>query len=438
MGTITFSGLATGIDTSSIIDQLVAVERLPITRLEAREKAANTRISTLSDLSTKLKALKTAAQKLDLASELSPLAVKTSASTTVGISGTPSVAGSWQVNVTSLATMGSSKSRGFASADTVGLVSNGSLRINVGGDAPIDVAYSTSDSLSAIADRINSSGARASAAVVNDGTTSRLVISGTETGTANAVSFTDTGGLGMNDPGAVLSTATDAVLTVGGLPVTRSSNTVEGVIPGVTLDLGNVGTAMISSSRDDAAQSAAVKGFVDAYNAVQIVVGKQLVYSGSKKGEETLFGDSALQGLQRRMGGLSGNGYKFGADTTSLRDFGITLGNDGLMTMDATKFTTAAKANPSKLTSLFAGEGGAGGVAKALTDLASEYTDTGTGTLETKKAGLQSLVKGFQTQMDRIEDNATALGDRLRIQFSKLEALVSTLNAQASYISKIG
>jgi flagellar hook-associated protein 2 len=435
MSGITFTGLASGIDTASIVDQLVAVERIPISRLEQRKSYAQTRISTLNDLSTKLKALKTAAQKLDLASELKPLAAKTTDENKVALTGTPSVAGSWRVQVTALATTETTKSRGFATKDA-GAVSAGTLSITVGTDAAVPITYSATDSLDDIAARINGTDARVNAAVVHDGSQYRLVINGSETGAVNAVTFADDGGLGMADVGAEVSAATDAALTVGGLPVTRPGNTVEGIVPGVTLDLRAVGEATITAARDGDAQKAAVQGFVDAYNAVQSVVGRELSYNGTAKSEASLFGDSALQGLQRRLGGIVASAFPNGLESTSLRDFGITLQNTGQLTLDAAKFTAAVDADPAKLEALFVGSGAA--LATQMSDLATEYTQSGTGTLESKASGLRSLMTGFDKQMTRIEDNATALGDRLRLQFSRLEQLMSNMQTQLSYLTKIG
>jgi len=429
MSGITFSGLASGLDTGSIVDQLVKVERIPISRLTERRTDAEKRISTLADLTTKLKALKTAAEAMDRPGELVPMTGKSSDESKVKLTGTPSSAGSWQVVVTSLAAAETTGSRGFATKDA-GAVAAGTLSVTVGADAAIDISYDADDSLDEIAAKINSSGARATASVVHDGTSYRLLVTSKETGKANALSFADTG--------AELTPATDAELTVGGLPVKRSSNTVEGIVPGVTLDLQATGSSTISAARDGEGQKALVQKFVDAYNAVAQVVGRELRYSGTTKGEESLFGDSALQGLQRRMGGMISGSFAHGANTTSLRDFGVKLQGDGTLQLDAAAFSKAVDADPSKLEHLFVGQGGASAMAASVRTLATEYTATGTGTLDAKKTGLQALIKGFNSQIERIDNNATVLGDRLRLQFSRLEQTMSALQGQLSYISRIG
>ena len=54
--TIQFGGLATGLDTSSIIDQLMNIERQPLTRLEADKTWLNNRLKAFTELDTRLKA----------------------------------------------------------------------------------------------------------------------------------------------------------------------------------------------------------------------------------------------------------------------------------------------------------------------------------------------------------------------------------------------
>lgn len=64
MASIQFTGLGTGIDTKSIIDQLIAVSRAPITAQETRRDRETTRKSNLDDLQKKLLTLKSAADGL--------------------------------------------------------------------------------------------------------------------------------------------------------------------------------------------------------------------------------------------------------------------------------------------------------------------------------------------------------------------------------------
>src|SRR4051795_5297992 len=62
--TINFGGLASGLDTNTIIDQLMAIERQPQNRLKLKQQQVDARKSALNDVMTRLKNLQTASQDL--------------------------------------------------------------------------------------------------------------------------------------------------------------------------------------------------------------------------------------------------------------------------------------------------------------------------------------------------------------------------------------
>ena len=65
IGRPTFGGLATGLDTTALLDGLLAIERLPLQRIQARRDEIDTQRGLMRDLNTKLLALRTAAQAVD-------------------------------------------------------------------------------------------------------------------------------------------------------------------------------------------------------------------------------------------------------------------------------------------------------------------------------------------------------------------------------------
>src|SRR5512138_3681166 len=95
-GSISFGGLATGMDTSSIIDKLVQLQSVPLTQLQNQQSACKTQISLLAELASKLDALETAASNLGSAGVMSLQATSsnTSFSTTPA---SAAIAGSYQV-----------------------------------------------------------------------------------------------------------------------------------------------------------------------------------------------------------------------------------------------------------------------------------------------------------------------------------------------------
>ncbi|MHA7838798.1 MAG: flagellar cap protein FliD N-terminal domain-containing protein, partial [bacterium] len=65
IGRPTFGGLSTGLDTSALIDGLLALERQPLNRIRARRAEVDEQRGLMRDLNSKLLALRTAAQEID-------------------------------------------------------------------------------------------------------------------------------------------------------------------------------------------------------------------------------------------------------------------------------------------------------------------------------------------------------------------------------------
>lgn len=435
MTTVSFSGLATGLDSGSIIDSLVKAEKAVATRLGQRRSDIQKRISILSDLGTKLRGLGTAAGKVDASSELRALRATATGPELTATGSSDAQAGTWTVAVRQLARAETSRSRAFASRDP-GVVGDGSVAIAVGGAAPVTVTYGAADSLDAIAARINDEVDGVTASVLDTGSELRLLISSEATGTASGLSFSETGdGLGITESVA----ARDAIVEVSGTTVTRATNTLTDVIPGVRLDLTAVTAAdsdgaVVSVTRDPDAQRGQVQALVDAYNDVAKVLAGQLAYSGVQRGEDTFFGDVTLRGLQARLTRSWTEARPSGATQVTARDLGITLNGDGTIALDAAAFDAAAAADPQKVADLLAGEGG---LAATLDGIVEEMTLSGTGVLAAKESGLRSRSRSFDDQIARIEDAADALGERLRRQFTQLEQAVAGMQSNLTYLSAL-
>jgi flagellar hook-associated protein 2 len=430
MGAITFSGLASGFDSAAIVDKLVAAEKAPEQTYVTQSSTAKSRISILNDLMLRFKALQTAATAVNTADKAKAFSTTSSNDARVKIvSSAAAQEGTFNITVKALARAETSRSTQFATDAAPGA---GSVAIGVGSGTPVNVAYTSTDSLSDVAARINSNVAGVSASVLNTGSGFRLVVSSKTTGVANAVSFAETGaGLGMSE--AV--PAQDASVIVNGTTVTRSSNTASDIIPGVTMQLLSVtpadsGETEVSVSRDANAAKTKVQGLVDAFNAVAGSVSNQLTLT-SGNAPNAMFGDSMLQALQRRMGGIMATGYAHGSDTISAKQAGVSLNTDGTLAFDPTKLATLAGSDPSAIDDVVAG------LAKALAGMSDEYTKSSTGVLAGKIDSNNSLITGYDKQIKSIEDAATALGTRLSRQFSALETLMSQLQSQGSFLTSL-
>ena len=428
---ISFGGLATGLDTAALIDAFVGIEQARAATLQGQQSASRQQQAVVQDISTALEELSDAAEDLDTADELRVLTASSSSEQIKVTGSSDALQGTYDISVTNLARAETSRSFGFAD-DTAGVLGGaGTLTINDGTNA-VDVAYDDTMSLSDLAQAINDSEANVSASVLFDGTVHRLQVTASETGTANALSFTDTGGLtGLDDVAAEVVTAEDAEFVVAGTTVTRSSNVVSDAIAGVTLELlaEGVTDARVTVDVDPEAIQEKMQGYVDALNKVTGQLQRQLTLSGDSAPEGSLFGDRTLQMLQRDISTLTSGA--FGPNNMRLADFGIELNQQGEFDFDTDKFVSEVSKGTAELEELFAGENG---LQAGFVELGERYTDSVDGVLAIKDDALQDLIDRLDDRIVRIEDGASRLRDRLTAQFTGLEERISQINAQGSQL----
>lgn len=434
MSTINFNGLVSGLDTASMIDQLVAAEKSSATVLRQRVTDVNRRGTILDDLTTRLLGVRDKARAIDQATDLRT--AKASLSDTdhasVAVSGSAAAA-THSLRVDALARAQVTTSRTFATAGA-GAAGTGSIDITTSAGTT-SVSWTATDTLQDIADRINTADAASTASVVFDGTNYRLVATARQTGVANAPTYTDGGdGLGWSTPANVTIPASDARFTLDGIAMSRSTNLVADAASGVTLTLKRAHGAAeaettIDVSSDGDAVKTKVKELVDAFNATANLVTSQLSYSGVAKGADTLFGDSALRQLQLAMNKAATDSH--GGKT--LAGLGITFDRTGRLSIDDSKLTAALTADPRAAERLFVD----GGLGAKLGDLADQYARSGDGILAAKGKALDSQAAAYQKQIDRIEDAATKVGERLRDQFTKLESALSNMQQQSARLTAI-
>lgn len=192
-GAITFGGLATGLDTNSLISALMAVEQQPITLLQNQVSEENSRLSALTLLNSKLNSFSTAISNLDSTSSIQAKKVDLSTSGYFSASAQGAAqTGSYNVEVDALAQAEKLVSAGVAdkSAQNFGM---GTLTLTVGSSAPVDVTIdSSNNSLTGIVDAINNAGAGVTATIINDGTSSPYRLAITANNAATSVSVTNT------------------------------------------------------------------------------------------------------------------------------------------------------------------------------------------------------------------------------------------------------
>jgi len=442
MSAITFGGLASGLDSNSIVEKLVAIEKQPEAALQKRQANAKTQSSVVAELISGLQSLGTGLGGLDTADQIRSLAASSTNPGRVQVSSSGAAQpGRYSLSVTQLAQAPMWQSHTVVSA-AAGAIGAGTLQIQLAAAPALNISYDATNSIGDVAAKINALGSSVTASVLYDGNQYRLLVQGQSTGAANELQISETGsGLGFGDAGARLVSAADAAITVNGISVTRPTNTMSDVLPGLTFGVTSVSptgdppTTIIVANDPTAAQKK-LQSVVDTYNTVAGLLATQLSYNGAKKGSDTLFGDGAAQSLQRALGRAMTTSYSDASGTTSAAALGLGLGPTGLITLDATKLTNAFAADPQGVQRLLIGSG-TNGLGKALRDIVSTYTDANNGVLVAKQTAIASTVKSYDVQIAAIDRRATAFEATLRAQYTAMEKIIAGFNSQQQYLDQL-
>jgi flagellar hook-associated protein 2 len=449
MPTINSTGIGSGLNVGALVSQLVAAERAPASgRLLRAEAGANAKISALASFRGALAGLQTAASSLKNGAVLSSkVATSSNESKFTLTANAQAAAGSFEIEVVSLASSHRLRSAAFNAAQSVG---TGVLSISVGAtqiDVNIDIDHST---LSDIRDAINltaqASGLAAQATLVNADDGQHLVLSASRTGLSGAIRVTQSGGnSGLSalvfDPGVLtnldeIQRATDASVRIDGLLRSSSSNQISDALAGVTLQLrqadpGQRYTANVS--RDDASAKKSIQSLVGNYNALVAAMATVTRYDPARREAAALNGDSMVRGAASELRALisdatgSGDGI-----SVSLVDIGIDSQVDGTLKLDSARLEAAIASKHSALVDLFASSGGL----SAKLDAAVERLIGDSGTLTLRNQAMAQRVDRLADDRVTLDARMSRIEARYLAQFTALDSMISKLQGTSSFLTQ--
>ncbi len=428
---VQFGGLVSGMDTNSMISQLVSLEKIPINKLNNKKATIQTDIRTIGTLSTKLKTLEEATKGLATARDF--VAHKTTSTNEAAVKVTTSAgasASNYDVEVSQLAGPAKMRSGAFASASDV--MSAGTMNIGVFGEDAVSIEIPEGATLTEVRDLLRASGAKIDASIVDSGNGVYLSVTGQKSGheiggvPADALTFGFTptgGGAGQDLVMATTQTAKNAKFSVDGLEIERSTNVVDDAVEGLSFELGAVTTqpATIQVSVDNEAVLEKVKGFVDAYNSAVDQIKKQSDAGNKRRATD----DFRTAVSQANVGG------EFG----SLSSLGLGLSSTGKMEFDSEKLAEALNKSADAVAAVFADPTG---VAARLQTQVDRYTGS-SGILDSLTDSFNTRIDRIESQVERKELSLDKYETRIRRQFSSLEQLLVDLNDQSnSYAALLG
>ncbi|MES4793403.1 MAG: hypothetical protein C4321_10890, partial [Chloroflexota bacterium] len=275
------------------------MERRPIDQFKAQQTDLQTRIVAYQNANLRLLAFKDAASDLASATFFRGSTATISDTAVATVTAEPGASeGDYSVTVSRLARADQKVSQSFTDLDTT-TIGTGTVTITSGGATTSITIDSTNNTLSGLRDAINRAKSNIRASIVQDGDASyRLMIAARNTGTANALTINSTLAGGTTPTFTTLQSAQDAEVTLGSgadaITVTRSTNSVRDLIPGVTLNLLTAAPnapITVSVSQDTGKIKDAVQKFVEQYNNVVDFLNEQSKYDPDSEKGGTLLGD---------------------------------------------------------------------------------------------------------------------------------------------------
>lgn len=422
------SGLATGLDTAGIINQLMQLEKIPQTQLQSKLSSAKTSLASLRTVNSLVASIATQAKDLSDPAKWSPLKAT---STLAGLSSSTAanaVSGSWSVQVDRVASTHKMRFADSAALDDVVVTGGTSVSLTINGTTTsIDTGDGT---LQGLVNALNASdtGVQASTIRLDDGS-HRLVVQSKETGEAQRFTLTDSDG----DPllgGADVVDAQDAAVTVEGQTVHSATNTFTDVLPGVTLSItaetvGKTGEVSVSTDMTTAAK--AVKSLIDQVNNVIGQVQTLTGYDKETGAPGLLARDSAVRSV-----GVALQQAIFPTDGTSLAALGIQTDRNGKLVFDEATFNEALAADPARVAAAITGENGFAARMKKVAEGASDSTN---GTLTAAINGRNSTIKSLESSIEAWDLRLELRRTSLERTYSALEVALSNMQSQSNWLA---
>lgn len=460
---ISSTGLGSGLDVTSIISQLSALEKQPLKSLQTKATNLQTQLSTVGTIQSQVATLSSAAAKLG--SVLNWKGTTATSSNTAAVTATAATgaaAATYSVEVTKLA-----KAQALALPTATGSAAlpaateqlgYGTLSIKVGSNAAVDISIADGEgTLAQIAAKINaSSNLGVAASVISDGSGKvNLVLRATNTGSDGAFTVTATEGTGgtVSVPSNLsrLSYTTgnlamnqtqvpqNAEATINGVAVSSSKNTLTNVVDGLSLTLAQVTTTAVdvAVAKDTGTITKNIQDFITAYNALNTTLNDATAYDAATKSAGPLQGDSVTTGLQRALRTLVGSVSSTGSTFSRLADVGISAQLGGALELNTTKLN-AAFSDVSNLQLMFTNFGGSdstNGFGLKIKDFANGLL-AAAGTVTNKTSAVKKSLDNNSAEQTKINTRATNLETRLKAQYAALDTKMASLTALNSYVAQ--
>lgn len=446
---ISSTGIGSGLDINGIVTSLTTAAGLAQnTQLSDRKSVLSAQVSAYGTFKSALETLQAALTNLQTPSTLAGrTATSSDDKVASGSAASSAIPAQYSLQVQNLATAASLASTPVASAASV--VGTGTLNLAVGGNSASISIDSTNNTLAGIAAAINTApnNPGVSATIITTAQGARLVLTGTTTGAANAITVTQSGGDGglaalVYDPAHAVTNltqtqaATNANFSINGFAATSATNQVTTVISGVTLNLlattaANT-PATLTIGNDTSGAQTSIGTFVTALNGLITSIQSLTSYDPATHTAGPLLGNATLGSFQNHLSNIldqvkAGN---TGA-ATSLASLGITANPQGTFTTNSDRLGNALTANLSSVGNFL---GGSDGIATQLNNLVNQYAQAG-GLLDSINQGLQSSLADVAKQQTALNARLATYAATLTKEYNAMDTAVALLKQTQTYLT---
>ncbi|MEG0195030.1 MAG: flagellar filament capping protein FliD [Stenotrophomonas sp.] len=460
-----YGGIGSGLDISSIVNQLVAADRKPADNaLNLQQSKTKMQLSSIGTVTSAFDKLKTALTALKATT-----AFDTRTVTATGKAG-PNNANDVLTASVALYDVGTTKAaasngthlvevKNLASAhkliadtsvpktDTFGA---GTLTLTVGvGDKAktMNIQVEAGDTLTTVRNKIDAAGRKegVQATLISSGDNQYLSIAQEKTGAASAIKLE----YGGSDPklGALVGSlkentpAKDALLTIDGVEVTSASNTVADAVPGLTLNLKEQGKSTVVISTDTTAATKVMQEFVTAYNAALAAINTETKYDLKTKEASSLTGDAQMRGAASQLRSVMSAVLKnLSADGLDPKTLGLQTRGfpnaDGSLVLDSTKFAAALGSQPEKIRQAITGDKGGAGELFTMVDGYVSTTVGKEGAFVARTKSLNNTLTDIDKRRKALDVRMTGVEARYKKQFLALDSLMGKLSQSSSALSQ--
>jgi flagellar hook-associated protein 2 len=447
---ISLDGLASGLDTTLLINQLMTIEAMPQTLMIRSKTTASSALTDFQSLNTRLATLLEQATKAAGPGGMQRFTTTASDSSVTAVAGDGAATGALDLTVTRTASshvqVTAPMTTWPATPPVLTVVRPDGTRTEVtaasGSLADVALAVTNAD--------LGITATRVQAGVDASGTPQyRLQFSSTETGAAAAFQIFQ-GDEAAVDAGTAVDLATvpgaalvrqaqDAAVTLwpgtaAAQEVTSASNTFDDLLPGVDVTVSKATTEPVSVvvGQDLTASSQAAQTFVDQVKSVLSFITQKQATSKSTDADGnpvtnlgSFTSDSNIRTLQQALVGA----IQAPVDGASLSPYGISVTKDGVLEFDAEKFQKALAAEPAKVQAAFTA------IAERVTEVATRYSDKYEGLLTKQIENRQSQIEDMDDQISAWTRRLEQREGELKRTYAALEVAMSTMNSQATYLS---